>query len=130
MTGDALPDQEKTLEFMLEQKQQILAEQARNQALVDENSRALQQTHSLAVEAQQEIAKREHAAEVLLENQRQAFEQQVVQVSQNYQFERAATQQDVNSLITLFDQQKKEIIATAENAHASRLSEYRKLFSF
>ena len=128
MTGNALPDQEKTLEFMLEQKQQILAEQARNQALVDENSRALQQTHSLAVEAQQEIAKREHAAEVLLENQRQAFEQQVVQVSQNYQFERAATQQDVNSLITLFDQQKKEIIATAENAHASRLSEYRKLF--
>ena len=87
MTGNALPDQEKTLEFMLEQKQQILAEQARNQALVDENSRALQQTHSLAVEAQQEIAKREHAAEVLLENQRQAFEQQVVQVSQNYQFE-------------------------------------------
>ena len=49
MKGDAL-DPDKTLDFMLEQKQQVLAEQARNQMLVDENTRTLHQNQLLSAQ--------------------------------------------------------------------------------
>ena len=133
MKGDAL-DPDKTLDFMLEQKQQVLAEQARNQMLVDETTRTLHQNQLLSAQYQQAGAERDAViqsyaqAEVLMENQRQSYENQIVQASQHFEAERASTQSEVQSLISAFDQHKQEIVLTAESVHAAKLAEMQKLF--
>ena len=150
-------------EIHMQQRQQLLQEQSKNQLLVDQQHRLIADAHQAGLqrdnmvnvcvradkfmenqrlgmaqtEAQtvagiqvlhSQLVASDQAKEVL-ENQKQQLHMHNAQVVQNLEIERAANHQDVEALKAMFDQQKQELVAIAESAHALRQQEWKQTMS-